>query len=164
MFQDFRNGCVRHVSCRLGRPSTIYLVQLFRSTGLPVPTSNMASCDRISPHWPGLELVVRHILPVLVHEHAGEGPSQVPPPGGPAVVPHVCLQHRFGKSTRYLFTVLLFLPQPYTSYICPDSALPLQLSRFLEMRKITPALQPVHLIRKGLFCGVGMVGCYGWLV
>jgi hypothetical protein len=50
------------------------------------------------------------------------------------------------------------------SYICPDSALPLQLSRFLEMRKITPAL------RAGpTFANLGSVsGCrhggiaYGW--
>lgn len=37
---------------------------------------------------------------------------------------------------------VLSIPSPCcASYICPDSALPLQLSRFLEMRKITPACQ-----------------------
>jgi hypothetical protein len=47
------------------------------------------------------------------------------------------------------------------SYICPGSALPLQLSRFLEMRKITPAFQldPSFAKYLGLVCGVGMVGC-----
>lgn len=52
---------------------------------------------------------------------------------------------------------------PYTPHhICPDSGLPLQLSRFLEVRKITPTSRPAHLIRKGLARGVGMVGCFGW--
>lgn len=52
-----------------------------------------------------------------------------------------------------------------TSYICPDSALPLQLSRFLEMRKITLVLRSSHHSQNsGLDCGTGMVGClYGWL-
>lgn len=35
-------------------------------------------------------------------------------------------------------------PQLHTSYICPDSEVPLLLSRFLERREITPALRPVH--------------------
>lgn len=41
--------------------------------------------------------------------------------------------------------------------ICPDSALPLQLSRFLEMRKITPVLRvgPHIRIRAGLRYGHG---------
>jgi hypothetical protein len=43
-------------------------------------------------------------------------------------------------------TPLLFFPFPrlHTSYICPDSEVPLLLSRFLKMREITPALRPVH--------------------
>lgn len=44
------------------------------------------------------------------------------------------------------------------SYICPDSVVPLLLSRFLEMRKRTPALRFSPLFA-GLFRGVGMVGC-----
>lgn len=46
-------------------------------------------------------------------------------------------------------------------HICPNSALPLQLLRFLEMRKITPALplDPLHSQSFGLAGGVGMVGC-----
>jgi hypothetical protein len=45
----------------------------------------------------------------------------------------------------------------HPSYICPDSALPLQLSRFLEMRKITPALRTAHHshFRVGLRCRHG---------
>lgn len=41
--------------------------------------------------------------------------------------------------------------------ICPDSAMPLLLSRFLELRKITPALRVGSLIRIriGLRCGHG---------
>jgi hypothetical protein len=44
-------------------------------------------------------------------------------------------------------------------HICPGSAMLLLLSRFLELRKITPALRVGPLIRKGSACGVGMVGC-----
>lgn len=40
---------------------------------------------------------------------------------------------RLGASTNH---------PKHPSYICPDSALSLQLSRFLEMRKMTPALRP----------------------
>lgn len=60
---------------------------------------------------------------------------------------------------------LLCLPVKPPSYICPDSALPLQLSRFLEMRKITPALRTAHhsQIRVGLRCRHGGMS-YGWLV
>lgn len=36
------------------------------------------------------------------------------------------------------------VPQLHTSYICPDSEVPLLLSRFLERREITPALRPVR--------------------
>ncbi|KAL6402436.1 Derlin-like protein [Ilyonectria robusta] len=35
-------------------------------------------------------------------------------------------------------------PSPFPSSICPDSALHPQLSRFLKMRKITPALRTSH--------------------
>lgn len=51
----------------------------------------------------------------------------------------------------------LLIPR-HPSYICPDSALPLQLSRFLEMRKITPALRigpSFAKIRAGLRCRHG---------
>ena len=61
--------------------------------------------------------------------------------------------------------VALCLPCKPPSYICPDSALPLQLSRFLEMRKITPTLRSTHhsQIRVGLRCRHGGMS-YGWLV
>lgn len=53
----------------------------------------------------------------------------------------------------------------YSSYICPDSALPPQLSRFLKTRKITPGISDVHHSQSGLFRGVGHGGMsYGWLV
>lgn len=63
--------------------------------------------------------------------------------------------------SSYLHTCALlysFVPlSKNTSYICPDSALPLQLSRFLEMRKITPALRTAHHshFRVGLRCRHG---------
>jgi hypothetical protein len=58
--------------------------------------------------------------------------------------------------TRALLLSHVFLSNP-PSYICPDSALPLQLSRFLEMRKITPALRITHHshFRVGLRCRHG---------
>lgn len=57
-------------------------------------------------------------------------------------------------------SVLSFqLPQLHTSYICPDSEVPLLLSRFLERREITPALRSVrhsqYLVRAGPRCGHG---------
>lgn len=52
----------------------------------------------------------------------------------------------------------------HTSYICPDSAMLLLLSRFLEMRKIAPALRhsPSFAIRTVLRCRHGGMS-YGWL-
>ena len=45
-------------------------------------------------------------------------------------------------------------------HICPNSVMPLQLLRFLEMRKITPALPLApSFANPGLVGGVGMVGC-----
>jgi hypothetical protein len=57
-----------------------------------------------------------------------------------------------------IFFLVCVLPVPH--HICPDSALPLQLSRFLEMRKITPASQadPTFAYPRAV-CSVGMVGC-----
>jgi hypothetical protein len=50
------------------------------------------------------------------------------------------------------------------SYICPDSVTLLQLSRFLKLRKITPAPWSVHHSQLGFDHGVGMVGCLiSWL-
>ncbi|TQS33105.1 hypothetical protein Golomagni_06561 [Golovinomyces magnicellulatus] len=44
-------------------------------------------------------------------------------------------------------------------------SVPLQLSRFLELRKITPALRPSIIRKTRIGCGVGMVGCLnGWLL
>lgn len=57
------------------------------------------------------------------------------------------------------FCFVLVKPQLHTSYICPDSEVPLLLSRFLERREITPALRPVrhsqYLVRAGPRCGHG---------
>jgi hypothetical protein len=44
-----------------------------------------------------------------------------------------------------------------TSYICPGSALPLQLSRFLEMRKITPVL-----LTSPSFANSGLAAVQAW--
>jgi hypothetical protein len=62
----------------------------------------------------------------------------------------------FCLHTRALQHSYVPLSKP-PSYICPDSALPLQLSRFLEMRKITLALRTAHHshIRAGLWCRHG---------
>lgn len=53
----------------------------------------------------------------------------------------------------------LQFPPLHTSYICPDSEVPLLLSRFLERREITPALRSVrhsqYLVRAGPRCGHG---------
>jgi hypothetical protein len=70
-----------------------------------------------------------------------------------------------------VFSLLLRLPGSQASkqttphHYCPDSALPPQLSRFLKMRKMTPALRPAHLfaLRAGSRCRHGGMS-YGWLV
>ncbi|KAJ4167857.1 hypothetical protein NW754_011674 [Fusarium falciforme] len=77
----------------------------------------------------------------------------------------ILVSHRLLPVPCSVVVALLFLPVKPPSYICPDSALPLQLSRFLEMRKITPALRSTHhsQIRVGLRCRHGGMS-YGWLV
>lgn len=64
-----------------------------------------------------------------------------------------------GPQTHVLVFPALPMPQLHTSYICPDSEVPLLLSRFLERREITPALRPVHhsqyLVKGRPRCGHG---------
>lgn len=53
----------------------------------------------------------------------------------------------------------------HTSSICPDSELPPQLSRFLNMRKSTPALRTVHHSQNQDWSAVwAWWMSYGWLV
>ena len=62
--------------------------------------------------------------------------------------------------------VVCLISRLYTSYICPDSVMPLLLSRFLKLRKITPALRvspSFAKIRAGLRRRHGGMS-YGWLV
>jgi len=89
--------------------------------------------------------------------------------GGTIMVSSQCL--RTASSSSICASVFPYLPNPSyacsfcfvqknPSYICPDSVMPLLLSRFLEMRKSTPALRAGPSFANQGWCrGVGMVGC-----